>query len=134
MDRLRQLFNAVSAQALGMAYYVRIGRELGVVESVLGTLTYDDCCIVNAQMMKGMERDEIVAGREDAFNRLRSENATLRRTGLAQWLCTAFLETRDVMNDSVQQRHVDIKRTIRALQKRAAPPVARARVRAAVGA
>ena len=133
MDRLRQLFNAVSAQALGMAYYVRLGRELGVVETVLGTLTYEDCCQVNVQLMRSLERDEIVAGREDAFTRLRSDNNTLRRTGLAQWLCTAYLETRDVVNENVQQRHLEVKRTIRALQKRAEPPAARPR-KVAVGA
>jgi hypothetical protein len=132
MDRLRQLFSAVSAQALGMAYYVRLGRELGVVDSVLGTLSYDDCCQVTAQLMRSLERDEITAERDEAFNRLRSDNNTLRRTGLAQWLSTAYLETRDVESGDIQQRHIEIKRVIRALQKRSEPPVAKNRERVAV--
>jgi hypothetical protein len=120
---LRQLINAVSAQALGMAYYVRLGRELGVVDSILTNLTYDECCQVNAQLSKSIDRNEIVAVREEAFTRARSDSSVMRRTGLAQWLATAFLETRDIDNDGIRERHKQIQLTIRGLQKRAEPKV-----------
>ena len=120
---LRQLISAVSAQALGMAYYVRLGRELGVVEQILTNLTYDECCQVNAQLAKSLDRNEIIAVREEAFNRARSDSSVMRRTGLAQWLATAFLETRDVDSDSIRERHQAIQKTIRGLQKRAEPKV-----------
>lgn len=121
MDRLRQLFSAVSAQALGMAYYVRLGRELGVIDSVLGTLSFEECCQVDAQLTRSLERDGISADRDEAFSRVRSDNSALRRTGLAQWLSTAYFETRDVTNGDIQQRHLEVKRAIRALKKRAEP-------------
>ena len=120
---LRQLINAVSAQALGMAYYVRLGRELGVIEAILTNLTYDECCQVNAQLSKSLDRNEIIAVRDEAFTRARSDSAVMRRTGLAQWLATAYLETRDVDSDSIRERHVAIQKTIRGLQKRAEPKV-----------
>lgn len=120
---LRQLISAVSAQAIGMAYYVRIGRELGVVEQILTNLTYDECCQVNAQLSKSLDRNEIIAVREEAFARARSDSAVMRRTGLAQWLATAFLETRDIDSDSIRERHQSIQKTIRGLQKRSEPKV-----------
>ena len=67
--------------------------------------------------------NEIIAVREEAFNRARSDSSVMRRTGLAQWLATAYLETRDADGDSIRERHKAIEKTIRGLQKRAEPPV-----------
>ena len=119
----RQLVSAVSTQTLYMVHYVRIGRELGVVNQVLASLDYEDCCQVNEQLTKGLDRNEIVAEREEAFNRVRSDSLVMRRTGLAQWLATAFLETRDVDSDSIRERHKEVEKTIRDLRKRAEPKV-----------
>ena len=119
----RQLVSAVSAQTLYMVHYVRIGRELGVVNQALAILNYEECCWVNEQVTKGLDRNEIVSEREEAFNRVRSDSAVMRRTGLAQWLATAFLETRDIDSDSIRERHQAIQKTIRGLQKRAEPKV-----------
>jgi hypothetical protein len=126
------LFNVVSAQALGMAYYVRVGRELGVVEAALSALTYSECCQVNALLSRSLEREEVTSTREDAFARVRSDNNTLRRTGLAQWLAAAYLETREVASDSIQQRHSDIKRNIRLLKQRSEPVADKRSTNAAV--
>ena len=119
----RQLIDAVSAHALGAAFYVRVGRELGVVEDLLAQLTRDECVQVATQLAKSLERNEITAVREEAFARARSDSAVMRRTGLAQWLATAFLETRDADGDAIRERHKAIEKTIRGLHKRAEPPV-----------
>jgi len=119
MDSLRQLLSSVSSQAVTFAMYLRLGRELKVVEMALVGLNREECRHVNTLVQRHLDRFDAGASLDDAFTRVRSENATLRLSGIAQWLAGAFIDTRDANVESLQLRHTDIKRTLRMLRLRA---------------
>jgi hypothetical protein len=78
----------------------------------------------------GQHGQGVGAQGDDAFARVRSANATLRLSGIAQWLAGSFIETRDAAVESLQLRHNDIKRTMRVLKLRAEPAVVNAAAKA----
>ena len=118
---LRQLLGSVSSQALTFATYLRLGRELKVVEESLVGLNREECWHVNTLVQRHLDRYDAGASIDDAFARVRSPNNTLRLSGLASWLAGAFIETRDSNIESLQLRHNDIKRALRMLKLRAEP-------------
>jgi len=117
---LRQLLNTVSAQALRAAYYLRLGRELGAIQTQLDSTSLYECHQIQELLARHLERGDAGAGVEEAFARAHSPNPNLRRVGIAQWLAAAFLETRNSQNDSVRMRHQDIARAIKHLKQRVA--------------
>jgi hypothetical protein len=121
MDSLRQLLSTVSSQALTFATYLRLGRELKVVEDALVGLNREECRHVNTLVQRHLDRYDAGANLDDAFARVRSPNNTLRLSGIASWLAGAFIETRDANIESLQLRHADIKRAMRVLKLRAEP-------------
>ena len=123
MDSLRQLLSSVSSQAMTFATYLRLGRELKVVDDALVGLNREECRHVNTLVQRHLDRYDAGASLDDAFARVRSANNTLRLSGIASWLAGAFIETRDANIESLQLRHNDIKRTLRVLKLRAEPAV-----------
>lgn len=123
---LRQLLSSVSSQAVTFALYLRLGRELKVVEQGLLGLNREECRHVNILVQRHLDRYDAGSSLDDAFSRIRSGNATLRLSGIAQWLAGALLETRDASVESLQLRHNDIKRVMRMLKLRAEPAIVNA--------
>lgn len=115
---LRQLLNVVSDQALRAAHYLRLGRELGAIQTQLSATSLHECHQILDLLTRHLERGDAGAGVEEAYARAHSPNVNLRRVGLAQWLAAAFLETRNSQNDSIRMRHQDIGRAITQLKTR----------------
>ena len=99
--------------------YVVMSYQLGVVAKSIDALERTE----RRQLVELAERktqgspSESTRSSAEAFARVRSDNPHVRLHAIAQWIGSAFLETRDSANADLQEIHKRLLRTLRQLRE-----------------
>jgi hypothetical protein len=114
-EKAKSLIGRVDA----MYRYLVMNYQLGVVSKAIDALDRTE----RRQLVELAERktqgspSESTRSSAESFARVRSDNAQVRLHALAQWIGSAFLETRDSPNGDFQEIHKRLLRTLRTLRE-----------------
>ena len=123
-EATKRLFGRVDA----MYRYLVMSYQLGVVSKTIDTLDRSE----RRQLVELTERKtqgsiaENSRSAAESFSRVKSDNAQVRLHAIAQWLGSAFLETRDSADDDFREIHRRVARTLRQVRDSLPRPAARA--------
>ncbi|HET9485099.1 MAG TPA: hypothetical protein VFO79_14155 [Xanthomonadales bacterium] len=101
-----------------MYRYLVMNYQLGVVGKAIDALDRNE----RRQLVELADRktqgsvSESTRSAAEAFARVRSDNAQMRLHALAQWIGSAYLETRDSPHADFQTLHRRLLRTLRQLR------------------
>lgn len=123
-DTAKRLFGRVDS----MYRYLVMSYQLGVVSKAIDSLDRSE----RRQLVELTDRKtqatlaELSRSAAESFSRVRSDNAQVRLHAIAQWLGSAFLETRDTTDGDFQEIHRRVARTLRQVRDSLPRPATRA--------